>query len=155
AHSSGSAVKSNQRFAVVDLQVGEALGAQPVLEGLDIGFSRTESLAELLRSQPGVVVAGLRILLIGEELVKRGFLGGTALEQERHSGYGLRERQGTAVICRAGHRMHVAAQGGEFVAGNGLHGARLRWRLRGKRGGADKSGSERHTNYTQTLNPKE
>src|SRR6267378_3750312 len=84
AHLSGSTVKFDQRFAIVDPESRKPLRRQPIFHSLHIGISRAKLLPKLLRRQPGMKLLRTRIQLLRHELLQRGLLRGAALQQHMY-----------------------------------------------------------------------
>jgi hypothetical protein len=98
---------------------------EPRADGLDVRVGRSELLAELLRSEPGMEIRGGLILLIGNQLLDGSFLLGIMLEHEQHAVHGQASRRFAAIESSIRQRVRVAFEHNEIVFVNGLSDSRL------------------------------
>ena len=110
--------------AGANLDFGKSVSGQPLSDSLNIGISGAKLLAELVRSQPSVVIGRRFVLLFFEELLKGNLLFRAALHEQKHSLQRLRVGNGALVELRASEGVHVPRQRKEVLFVNGLGNAR-------------------------------
>src|SRR6202166_3211496 len=88
----------------------KSFGGQPARRGLEVGVGRSELRAELLGSQPGVMLWRIESELIVQQLAQGGFLFWCALQQQKHAIQGLRLAYGALVKFGLRQRMDIAAE---------------------------------------------
>ena len=75
----------DHRSAWPNFNVHESLRGQPLRHRLNVRIGGAKLLAELLGSQPGVIVRGRLALLLIEDLPERGFLIRASLQEQQYS----------------------------------------------------------------------
>src|ERR1700688_2135855 len=103
----------------------KSFGGQPARRGLEVAVGGSELRAELLGSQPGVMLWRIESELVVQQLAQGGFLFWCALQQQEHAIQGLRIAYGALVKFGLRQRMDIAAEEHQLVFVNGLGDAGL------------------------------
>ena len=81
-HLADAAGKFDDGFACANFDILKAVSGEPLGYGLHVRIGGPELCAELLGSEPGVIIRGGFILLVVEQLAEGGFLVGAALQED-------------------------------------------------------------------------
>ena len=88
----------------------ETLRLQPCSDFLDVASTHSETVGELSRRQPLVIVRRRTLLLFLKQFVERSLLGCRRLEHQRHAAHGLGAVHAAKVKVPAGQPVHIALQ---------------------------------------------
>src|ERR1700692_3697628 len=98
----------------------KSFGGQPARRGLEVGVGGSKLRAELLGSQPDVMLWRIESELIVQQLAQGGFLFWSALQQQEHAIQGLRIACGALVKFGLRQRMDIAAEDYQLFFVDGL-----------------------------------
>jgi hypothetical protein len=99
---------------------------KPGSHRLDILIAGPELLAELVGGKPLMVARRVTVLLVVEELLQRGFLGITPLQNEEDARHRKIGRGRTLVKLRLRQRVRISAKGDQGTVVHAIHDAGLR-----------------------------
>src|SRR5262249_2853688 len=95
----------------------KTLAREPIDDLLDVFVGQAETLSELLRSQPPVVVGRSRVLLAREQSLELPIAAGTASQRQKHSVHGRIRVGGPSVPLRSGRWRHAAGKHDRPIVG--------------------------------------
>src|SRR6202051_2037739 len=98
----------------------KSFGGQPARRGLEVGVGGSKLRAELLGSQPDVMLWRIESELIVQQLAQGGFLFWCALQQQEHAIQGLRITYGAPVKFGLRQRMDIAVEEHQLFFVDGL-----------------------------------
>ena len=103
-----------------DFTNGETVAGKPIRNGGDVDLGRAEVGADLIGSEPLVVVGRVGVVLAGDKLLKRRLLSGIATEDQDQVGHGEAGTDQAAIVARVRDREGVALEGGQAGVVNAL-----------------------------------